>query len=61
MARGTEALEEMGLLPDAARLRRQVADRLAGLGDREWEVGELRHVQLPSQGGFPVTPSGGVS
>ena len=44
MARGAEALEEMGLLPDAARLRRQVAGRLAELGDREGAVRELRHV-----------------
>jgi len=44
MARGAEALEEMGLLPDSARLRRQVAGRLAELGDREGAVRELRHV-----------------
>ncbi|TVP59365.1 MAG: helix-turn-helix transcriptional regulator [Gemmatimonadales bacterium] len=42
MAEGAEALESMGLLPDAARLRRQVAGRLAEIGDREGAVRELR-------------------
>ncbi|MEX1258699.1 MAG: AAA family ATPase [Gemmatimonadota bacterium] len=44
MERGAEGLEGMGLLPDAARLRRQLAGRLAELGDREAAVRELRRV-----------------
>jgi DNA-binding NarL/FixJ family response regulator len=44
MERGAEALEKMGLLPDAARLRRHLAGRFADLGDREGAVRELRRV-----------------
>jgi DNA-binding CsgD family transcriptional regulator len=44
MERGAEALEEMGLIPDAARLRRQLAGRYAEMGDRDAAVRELRRV-----------------
>ncbi len=55
MAEGAEALESMGLLPDAARLRRQVAGRLAEIGDREGAVRELRraHEALSRIGAEP--------
>ena len=39
-----EGLEEMGIVPEAARLRRQLAGRLADLGDREGALTELRRV-----------------
>jgi DNA-binding CsgD family transcriptional regulator len=39
-----ESLESIPVIPDAARLRRQLAGRLAELGDREGALRELRHV-----------------
>lgn len=39
-----EALEAIPFLPDATRLRRQLAGRLADIGDREGALRELRHV-----------------
>jgi DNA-binding CsgD family transcriptional regulator len=39
-----EALEQIPFVPDAARIRRQLAGRLADLGDREGALRELRHV-----------------
>lgn len=39
-----EALEAIPVLPDATRLRRQLAGRLADLGDREGALRELRRV-----------------
>jgi DNA-binding CsgD family transcriptional regulator len=44
MARAAERLEEVETLPDAARLRRQLAGRLAELGDRDAAIRELRAV-----------------
>jgi DNA-binding CsgD family transcriptional regulator/tetratricopeptide (TPR) repeat protein len=44
MVEGAEALEGLGLLPDAARLRRQAAGRLAELGGRDGAIRELRRV-----------------
>lgn len=55
MTEGAEALEGIGLLPDAARLRRQAAGRLAELGDRDGAIRELRRVHeiLSSLGAEP--------
>ena len=39
-----EALEEFPMVPDAARIRRQLAGRLADIGDREGALEELRRV-----------------
>lgn len=39
-----EGLESIGIVPEAARLRRQLAGRLADLGDREGALKELRAV-----------------
>ncbi|MCH7563160.1 MAG: AAA family ATPase [Gemmatimonadetes bacterium] len=39
-----EALEAVPMIPDAARIRRQLAGRLADIGDREGALTELRHV-----------------
>lgn len=44
MARTADMLEEVADVPDAARLRRQLAGRLADLGDRDAAVRELRRV-----------------
>jgi DNA-binding CsgD family transcriptional regulator len=55
MIRAAESLEAMGLVPDATRLRSQVAGRLAELGDRDAAVRELRRVHdvLASLGAEP--------
>ena len=55
MAEGADTLEEIGLLPDAARLRRQVAGRLAETGDHDGAVRELRraHEILSGLGAIP--------
>ncbi|MDH5590584.1 MAG: LuxR C-terminal-related transcriptional regulator, partial [Gemmatimonadota bacterium] len=39
-----EAMEERGVVPEAARLRRQLAGRLSDLGEREAALEELRRV-----------------
>jgi DNA-binding CsgD family transcriptional regulator len=39
-----EALEAIPMIPEATRLRRQLAGRLADLGDREGALAELRRV-----------------
>jgi DNA-binding CsgD family transcriptional regulator len=39
-----EALERIPFIPDAARIRRQLAGRLADVGDRDGALKELRHV-----------------
>ncbi|MFV2008159.1 MAG: LuxR C-terminal-related transcriptional regulator, partial [Longimicrobiales bacterium] len=39
-----EALEAVPMIPDAARIRRQLAGRLADIGDREGALTELRQV-----------------
>jgi DNA-binding CsgD family transcriptional regulator len=39
-----EALEAVPMIPEATSLRRQLAGRLADLGDREGALTELRHV-----------------
>lgn len=39
-----ESIEAIGIVPHAARLRRQLAGRLADLGDREGALAELRKV-----------------
>jgi len=39
-----EALEAIPVIPDAARIRRQLAGRLAEIGDEEGAVSELRRV-----------------
>jgi DNA-binding CsgD family transcriptional regulator len=44
MAEAARRLEEIDSIPDAARLRRQVAGRLAELGDRDAAIRELRRV-----------------
>jgi DNA-binding CsgD family transcriptional regulator len=44
MRRAAEALEAIPFLPDATRLRRQLAGRLAETGDVEGALRELRHV-----------------
>lgn len=44
MRRAAEALEAIPFLPDATRLRRQLAGRLAEIGDRDGALRELRHV-----------------
>jgi DNA-binding CsgD family transcriptional regulator len=44
MRSAAEALEAIPFVPDATRLRRQLAGRLAETGDREGALRELRHV-----------------
>ncbi len=44
MREAAEALEEVPMIPDAARIRRQLAGRLAEIGDTEGSVRELRRV-----------------
>ena len=44
LRRAAEALEEIPMVYDAARVRRQLAGRLAELGDRDDALAELRHV-----------------
>ncbi|MFT5434719.1 MAG: hypothetical protein ACI9OJ_005433, partial [Myxococcota bacterium] len=44
LRRAVEALEAIPIVYDAARLRRQLAKRLAELGDREEALKQLRHV-----------------
>jgi DNA-binding CsgD family transcriptional regulator len=44
LRRAAEGLEEIPYVSDAARVRRQLAGRLADLGDREGALRELRHV-----------------
>lgn len=44
MRSAAERLERLGLVPDATRLRRQLAARLAQIGDREGALEELRRV-----------------
>ena len=44
LRKAVEALEAAPWIPDAARIRRQLAGRLADLGDREGALRELRHV-----------------
>jgi len=44
LRKGAEALDSIPLLYDATRLRRQLAGRLAEIGDREGALTELRHV-----------------
>jgi DNA-binding CsgD family transcriptional regulator/tetratricopeptide (TPR) repeat protein len=44
MAEAARRLEEIDSVPDAARLRRQLAGRLAELGDRDAAIRELRRV-----------------
>jgi DNA-binding CsgD family transcriptional regulator/tetratricopeptide (TPR) repeat protein/DNA-binding transcriptional ArsR family regulator len=55
MAEAARRLEEIDSIPDAARLRRQVAGRLAELGDRDAAIRELRRVHdiLASIGAEP--------
>jgi DNA-binding CsgD family transcriptional regulator len=44
LRRAAEQLEAMPFIPDATRLRRQLAGRLADIGDREGALAELRLV-----------------
>jgi len=44
LRRGAESLETIPLTYEAARMRRQLAGRLAEIGDREGALEELRHV-----------------
>lgn len=44
LLKAAEALEAIPMIPDAARLRRQLAGRLVEIGDDEGAVGELRRV-----------------
>jgi DNA-binding CsgD family transcriptional regulator/tetratricopeptide (TPR) repeat protein len=44
MEAAARALEEIPMIPDATRLRRQLAGRLAEIGDREGALGELARV-----------------
>ncbi len=44
MRKAAEALEEIPMMWDAARLRRQLAGRLAEVGEHEDALAELRHV-----------------
>jgi DNA-binding CsgD family transcriptional regulator len=44
MRDAASALEGIPYLPDATRLRRQIAGRLAELGDKDGALHELRHV-----------------
>lgn len=44
MQAAVEALEEIPIVPDAARLRRQMAMRLAEIGDREGAIQELNRI-----------------
>jgi DNA-binding CsgD family transcriptional regulator/DNA-binding transcriptional ArsR family regulator len=44
MAMAARRLEEVDSIPDAARMRRQLAGRLADLGDRDAAIRELRRV-----------------
>ena len=44
MRGAAEALEAVPFVPDAARIRRQLAGRLADLGDRDGALAELRRV-----------------
>ncbi len=44
MRHAAEALERIPMVPEAARIRRQLAGRLAELGDREGSLRELRTV-----------------
>jgi DNA-binding CsgD family transcriptional regulator len=44
MRKAAEALESIPFLPDATRLRRQLAGRLVDIGDREGALRELRYV-----------------
>jgi len=44
MALAARRLEEVESIPDAARMRRQLAGRLADLGDRDASIRELRRV-----------------
>ena len=44
LRKAAEALEAAPWIPDAARIRQQLAGRLADLGDREGALRELRHV-----------------
>jgi DNA-binding CsgD family transcriptional regulator len=44
MAMTAQRLEEVDSIPDAARMRRQLAGRLADLGDRDAAIRELRRV-----------------
>ncbi len=44
MRKAAEALEAVPLIPDAARLRRQLAGRLDEIGDEEGAVSELRRI-----------------
>jgi DNA-binding CsgD family transcriptional regulator len=44
MQAAVEALEEIPVIPDAARLRRQMAMRLAEIGDRDGAIQELNRI-----------------
>jgi len=44
LRRGAEAMETIPLVYEAAKLRRQLAGRLADVGDREGAIEELRYV-----------------
>ncbi len=44
LRQAAEALEAMPMIPEATRIRRQLAGRLADLGDREGALTELRRV-----------------
>ena len=44
LQRAAAALEEIPMVYDAARVRRQLAGRLAELGDRDGALAELHHV-----------------
>jgi tetratricopeptide (TPR) repeat protein len=44
MQAAVEALEEIPIVPDAARLRRQMAMRLAEIGDRDGAIQELNRI-----------------
>ncbi len=44
MRRAAERLETIPFVPDAVRIRRQLAGRLAEIGDREGALRELRRV-----------------
>ena len=50
LRRGAESLEAIPLTYEAARLRRQLAGRLAEIGDREGALRELRHVHRIFEG-----------
>ena len=44
LRQAAESLEAIPVIPDAARVRRQLAGRLADLGDRDGALAELRRV-----------------